>query len=927
MGRLFRLTPWRRAPLLLLRRPAVALALAAAALVAALPAAAAPLFLSSAQHATLHRQIDTTCQTWSGVQIIGPVAPSLPGVTRQGQPLPLGIDRYHGRQQLLAEHPVPGLAAPTSSGYADVNVSLTDRPLPLPDLPGVRVLGRDGFADEVEVLAGPSGSGIWLPHEYAERQGIEVGDQLVITRRSRDPAFWSGDDIATHRTPDSVGTDVEVPLPVAAIYRDLRSEPVSPYWCGVEFVYAGTSLEQADPDAVILPTALVDVDTLLAIGETTRSELHQVIDLELTNLRLTTPAAARLAADIDELQNLLAAHPDLFPSSRFDQTEFVSYLDRYQRRAALVRTGLLPPVLPVTIAGTLIGLAVAAAGAVFWTQRRRHELVVLATRGVGPAGLGWKAVLESAPAVLVGTIGGWAAAWALVAGIGPSPVLAPGTMPTAAALAALTGLLALGLIGVVAAAGTRGLADARPASHRAGWWSRLPWELALLAAAPLAWQLLSAGEVADELGGAGTVVHVPARLLVTPILLILGTAILAARLLSWWLRRQGHRRSPAAPVRLLAWRRAVRSAATTAVLIAATATPVAMATFAATTTDSIHTTADATLRFRLGADTVISYPHLAAQFSDGQDLPPPVPDTLADRTTEVLWFNQQRMNGLHVDVAAVDPDTFLTGAFWDSRIPGPDLAAAVSRLTADDPPTVLVSRRIEPGPATLWVQGRELPVQVANVQPIPGARPSYPLVLIHREALERAIPRSELTAGNPQLWIHGDSEQALAELTDAHLMDARVNTVDQHRVGAVYEPVTYTFQYLIALSVFTGLIGAVGLLLHLESRTAAHRRAYVMLRRLGLPAGAHRRALLLEVGTPLLAGLAGGLTGALGISALLRAGLDVQPDRYPDAVLVLPIPVAVTVTAVVVLFGLVSGLLTHRRIHTANPAEVLRDAT
>src|SRR5690606_15265752 len=111
------------------------------------------------------------------------------------------------------------------------------------------------------------------------------------------------------------------------------------------------------------------------------------------------------------------------------------------------------------------------------------------------------------------------------------------------------------------------------------------------------------------------------------------------------------------------------------------------------------------------------------------------------------------------------------------------------------------------------------------------------------------------------------------------------------------------------------------------SRTAAHRRAYVMLRRLGLPSGAHRRALLLEVGTPLLAGLVGGLAGALAISALLRAGLDVQPDRYPDAVLVLPVPVAGAVTAVVVLLGLAASLLTHRRIHTANPAEVLRDAT
>ena len=52
---------------------------------------------------------------------------------------------------------------------------------------------------------------------------------------------------------------------------------------------------------------------------------------------------------------------------------------------------------------------------------------------------------------------------------------------------------------------------------------------------------------------------------------------------------------------------------------------------------------------------------------------------------------------------------------------------------------------------------------------------------------------------------------------------------------------------------FPGLIGAVGLLLYLESRTTAHRRGYVMLRRMGLTPGVHRRALILEVGAPVAA--------------------------------------------------------------------------
>lgn len=914
---LLRLAPWRRAPALLLRRPAVALALFAAALVATLPAAAAPQFLSSAQHATLHRQISETCLATVGLQITGPVAP--PTLFHfKGDGYRYGADRYHRRLEVLAAHPVAGLAAPDSSGYVDVSVDLPDRPLPLPDLRGLRLLSKDGFTDQVTVMAGPVGEGLWLPHEYAEQQGIQVGDELVVTQRKGTSGVWPG--------PESAAAAVT--LPVAAIYQDLRTAPLTDYWCGVESVYAGTSFEQADPDAVILPTALLDEDTLLTVGAITRSVLHQVINLPVTDPELTAPEAARLAADIQALQRTLAAQPDAFPNNWYDTTQFVSYLDGHQRRAALVRTGLLPPVLPITAAGSLIGLAVAAAAAVFWTQRRRSELTVLAAHGVGPGGLGLKAVLEAAPAVVAGTAVGWAAAWALVVGVGPSATLTPGTLPLAGAAAAGVGMLALILIGAVAAASCRRLADARPTGRRVAWWTRLPWELTLLAAAPLAWRLLTASEVAEDSGGVGvgTVVHVPARLLVTPILLILGTAVLTARVIAWWLHRRGPRRTPARPASLLAWRRGVRTAATTAVLITATATPVAMAAFAGAATGSIHTTAEASLRFRLGSGTVLSYPHLGVQLREDRQLPPPVPESLSAQATEVLWLNQQRLSGLHVDVAAVDPDTFLAGAFWDDRIPGADLRAALAQLTADDVPTVVVSRRVEPGPATLRLQGRELPVVVADVHPLPGARASYPLLLIHREVLEREFTPEELPAATPQLWISGEPEQTLAALTEEHLLDARVVTVDQHRVGAVYEPVTYTFQYLMALSLFTGLIGAVGLLLHLESRTAAYRRAYAMLRRMGLSARTHRRALLLEIGVPLLVGVTGGLVGALALSYGVRSGLDVQPERFPDTVLVLPLPVAGLIVATVVGFGLAASLLTHRRIHTANPAEVLRDA-
>jgi putative ABC transport system permease protein len=913
--------------MLLARRPGVALALFAAALVAALPAAAAPLFLSSSQHATLHRQIDETCQWRVGAQFTGPASPVIAYSFRlvPGAQSVVGVERYRQREAVLAAQPVAGLTTPVSTGYGEVDVGLVDRPLPAPDLRGLTLLARAGFEDEVEVLAGPAGDGLWLPHEYAEQQGIEVGDELELTRRSPDPGFWAVHDDG--RPVEAAGEPAT--LPVAAIYRDLRNAPPTPYWCGSEYAYAGTPADRSNPDAVILPTALVDTETLLAVGEQTQLPVDQIVELAVADPRLTAPQAQELAAQVAALRlRMFEEHPELFTAVRGDETTFVSYLDRYERRAGLVRSGLLPPVLPITAAGTLVGLAVAAAAAVFWVQRRRRELTVLAAHGVSAGGLGVKAVTEAVPAVAAGSAGGWLAAWGLVAAVGPSPVLAAGTLSQAAVAAVVVGLVGLGLVGGLAAAGARGLADARPVAHGPGWWRRVPWELGLLAAAPVAWVWLAADQVVDEeAGGVGSVAHVPARLLVAPILLIAGLAVVAARLVAGMLARRGLSRTPRRPAGWLAWRRSVRVAATTAILAAATAVPVAMAAYGATATDSIRVTADAQLRFNLGSDTVVFYDRPIDRELDGRPPPPPLPDAMAGRATEVARLNQQQLGGLIVDVLAVDPDTFTDGAFWDGRIGGPSLADAVDRLAAGGVPTVVASRRIPVGPSTLSVRGEDIPVEVVATRPLPGAQPAYPLVIVHRDAL--AAQLSERAAGSllPQVWIAGDPQHTLTQIGQAGLPAARVATIDEQRVGAIHEPVTYTFQYLIALSAFTGLIGAVGLLLYLESRTTAHRRAYVMLRRLGLSAGAHRRALLLEVGAPMLAGLATGLSAAVGIAYLLRGGFDLAPDRFPATLVALPVGMAAAVAAAAVTIAVGASLLTHARIARANPAEVLRDTT
>ncbi|HET6213499.1 MAG TPA: ABC transporter permease [Micromonosporaceae bacterium] len=329
-------------------------------------------------------------------------------------------------------------------------------------------------------------------------------------------------------------------------------------------------------------------------------------------------------------------------------------------------------------------------------------------------------------------------------------------------------------------------------------------------------------------------------------------------------------------------------------------------------TDSIRTTADAEARTLLGSDVVATL--------DPGERPGALPAPLSQHSTEVVRINGQSLDGLTVDVLLVDPETFRRGAFWDDRIDGATLTDAVRSLSAGPVATVVASSRILPGNATLNVLGEDVPVNIVDTRPLPGEHAGYPMLLVHRD-----VVKADSVLASHQLWIRGDPGTSLAQLSRMRLPLARVSTVDDLRVGSIHEPVTFTFQYLIALSVFTGLIAVVGLLLYLESRTAVHRRGYVLLRRFGLRPGAHRIALLGELGLPVLVGLGAGLVFAAGLAYGLGNAFEIDETEPPGAILVLPMAMVGVVCATAVVVAVGAASLAHRRIRRANPAEVLRD--
>ena len=892
---LLRMAPWVRGPLLLLRRPGVAFALTVAALVTALPAAAAPLFLSSAREATLAHRVASDCPSLLGQRIQSGIA-----FERTGALLANG-QTVTGRQLVglrTAEADRAAARVPGLGPRLDTLTVSADSIGPSGSRMPIMLVARDGFGAHVRVLRGPAGpGGVWIPDSLAEQHHLGVGGTLTLA---------GGYD----RSP---GDFVELthPVRVTAVYRDLRRLPDDPYWCASRNVYRGPPGVEFT-NSVVPPMVLTDSATLLATATAADLNGTQSIEYPLRG-GFDQPRAARTGRAVEAMrQRLLADQPPVFRADYVHNSRFTSTIGAFAGRAELVRHSLLPPVIPITLAGVLVGLLVVAAAGVFWTKRRRTELTALSAHGVGPAALGVKAVLEAAPALLVGAAAGWAAALGLVRWIGPSATLSA-EAPGQSVLAAAAGLVATVLVlGVTAAGVCRGLADHVATHHRRRLLS-WPWELVLVAAALPVWRGLGGSAELGGFGsGLGTVAQVPARLLVVPIMVIVGLAAFSARTGARWLRG-GLRYAPRHPSRFLAWRRGVRDAAIATTLAAATAVPIAFAAYGATVTSSVRATMAAEARVLRGADVVLSLSRDA-----------PVPADLAGRTTRVLRLNGVQVNGVRADMLAVDPGTFPRDAFWDARLTGSSLRDLVGRLRPRDGGTftALGSGPVQGGTAPVtWGSFTLGTVEVDHVERLPAQQGGYPVLL----ALADALPPQMAHEASREWWIRGRPAEVLRDAAAANLPLSGVSVADDLYAGTTFEPLTYTFEYLVALSLLTGLIAAVGLLLYLEGRAARQRRAYVLLRRMGLRPGGHRRAMLLELALPLGVGLVGGVAVAGGLTGALGRYFEINPTAPPDTVITVPWPELGGTTGAVLLIGLLAGLYAHRRISRARPAEVLRD--
>jgi putative ABC transport system permease protein len=871
------LPPWTRAPFLPFRQPAVILAVLGAALILACASSSGVLFLSSASSESLRRLLAVQCPdagfpTVRAAQVVGPNTQA-DGARRVED----GTVRSAMTGAGLADPSRLRLGEQTTQAINGVQTT------------GGRLFYRDGATSQITPVGRSlSGPGVWLQAGMATRLDAKVGSRLAFSLSGEGQA-------ATFR--------------VVGIYRNQDQEAVRPYWCSYTNLFQNPSYgnDSAPPPLVIAtdPNTFGSVLDSYA-GTSTDSWISpaKTTDITLTDGRRIADqqAAAYATAGLPISQRLA------------DRNSGPGRMPEFVDRTELTRDGLRGPVLPIALGGSILALLLVGAAGSYWADRRAREVRLLSSRGVGPAALALKAVLELALPAIVGTVLGWLAARWLVALLGPSPRL-DASAPWQAGLTALVALAAgLGLLALVAGLRSRAATE-RPVGGRRGWLAVVPWELLILAAAAGCWLRLRGSDAVTVDAG---IAQINLLVVAFPLLFLAGAAVLIVRLLALLLPRLGRSAGRLSPAWYLATRRVTASRVVSVILLAAASLPIAMVVYAATLTQTSQYTLDAKAGLINGSTTTV------------QSVDPVRRTPATDAAgTLVIRYLYGKVAGRPDDVTvlAIDPDTFPRTAFWDRRFASDSLDSLMAKLRApgQQVPAVAV---VEDGPdfpttfqlglGTTRIQTRV----VAHADYFSGRRVPGAMLIVDRSRLGTV----DRYAGSlSELWSRDSSPDRTRDaVTAQHARIYLITSQDTVFDVANFLGVSWTFGYLSALAALVGLVAIGGLLLYLETRQRTRTASYALGKRMGLTRATHLRSLLAELGV--LLGLAWVIGTGLAWAAILLVyhRLDIDPTRPPAPLLTVPVlAVAGSAVVVAVVVGL-AALYAQRSADRADVSEVLR---
>ena len=852
--------------------------------------AAVPLFLSSAGTEAVALQAADRCPRDTGATYVIPPGSGSP----LGEPDPfaplaegLGPTTQWGRIETSLE-------GPESSGSTEVVV-----------------LYRGEALDHVDVVEGsPRPGGVW------------VSDRLVAT---------------TGVGPGASATIGGVPTPVAGVYRDLSAGTISdPYWCAnrVDLLLEGSDLVPPPP------VVIADRETWFSLEGSASSEVVEAAweaplrpDVTVTEVRGLVDELACEGTEAADLVWCEGGSPlvssDAVPAAtlddrRIEAPDAATFVERYfgsslpfvADRARSIQVVVGGGVWPVAVLAALAGAGLVAATAVLWCDRRRREVTLLSVRGVTPAAVAFKAVLELAGALLVGSAAGVALAYGLVVSVGPSPTLEPAAVVRASLLGVVALLLSALVVAVVVAVRVR----ASHAGHRRPSWVRfVPWEVALGLATVVS--LMRLDEWGAPLSTGAAVTRIDVVGLMFPVLFLTTMVAVVSRVLVLALGPLHAISRNWPPWMFLAVRRVARYRAAVLGIVAVSAMATGVLGYAATIQRSMEATLEAKALIFLGSDVVVRVP------DDEQ-----VPDSLAGRSTEVDLYTKAWVQSPHrqVNVFAIDTTTFVEASYWDASLASESLDEIVERLAAPpvdgrlpalvvglDVPSVADAGIITAGTTEVEI------AEVAEVPAFPGMRRGSPAMFVAASALD------DLGLSTPvrEVRIRGERTDALRALDEAGTSYEEVTTATGVVDAVSFLTVSQTFGFMRTLAVASALLVLGGVAVYLDARRRGRVLASAFLRSMGLTRGQHRRALVAEVLAGIGAGCWLGVVVAWVGARVALGRLDPLPFVQPDPLLrpatgVL-VGLGLAALAVAIAAATIAQLVTDRD----DPLEVLRGGT
>ena len=896
---------WRKAPVVLLRFPALLASLATGALLLALAASAYPLFISATASSALEAQIGYTTRFGSGVGVRSQAAL----IDIQGQP---GVvETFEQRDRLVREtlrH--PNLAPPIASILGQiVNIRSAENPN---RTNGVRLMYREGFYDHIAVVDGEPGDGAWVAELVAKRLRVKAGDEIEIYNEE------GGESVT---------------MTVNGRYKDLFNQPPQPYWLPqFENIYA------PNPDAGPPPTFLfLSAEQVLELSEQLAPEEIQPggFPTERLNESWDAPLQTSQPITLDEARDVEAFANSFDRQFRTEDRFAEAFCFQCFRGIPFVTTNirevvlqtdrrLAPvegPVRLVLVAGLLVALAVIAGAGVFAVATRRTETGLLFARGMNPLTIAVKTCLESLGPAMIGAAAGYGLALLLVTVGGPGGEVGAEAKRAALTYAALSIPVSIVLLGLVSAISFARYSES--ASERLGALARVPWEIAVLLAAGYFYNRLRSGGALVEDRTIG-VTRPSISLLVFPILMIGGLGMLGARGFQGgigWLRDRLQRASAAVFLMLHRIAGAKRLAM---LLFAGAALSLGIFVHGQTIVNSLETTVDAKAYLFVGSDAqAIVRPDV--QVPD--DFPFPV-----TKATRLLDAGEVAPGERSVDLLAIDPATVADATYWEPQFGAASIEEVVSALEDDGGPVLKVALANADIDVSSFTYGGDenIPVEVVKkVDTFPGTSSQAPLLVADSAALERLFPTLgpvESSRASTELWGKGDGRR-VADAFRA-LEDEPYNILTAQEVKDIpsISAVIDTFGVLNVLGLGAGLLVIVVMLMYLQARQRARVVSFALSRRMGLTVGSHRWALVAELALLLLGSFVLGGILAAAAAMIIVGMIDPLASIPPEPLFVPPLGRFVIAAFVLSAIAVAGGAITNRRSARARIAEVMRVA-